>query len=75
MSYPQLTIDSQKIESNTRQVAALLKKQGMGLVAVAKGTAAHPAVVEAMIRGGAAALGMDRMPGIHPTPCASKEVL
>ena len=61
MSYPQLMIDPQGIESNTRQVAALLKEQGMGLVAVAKGTAAHPAVVEAVIRGGAAALGDSRI--------------
>ena len=61
MSYPLLTIDSGKIERNTGRVALLLQKQGMRLVAVAKGTAAHLAVVEAMIRGGAAAIGDSRI--------------
>ena len=61
MSYPLLTIDSGKIEQNTGRVASLLQKQGLRLVAVAKGTAAHLAVVEAMIRGGAAAIGDSRI--------------
>lgn len=61
MSYPLLTIDSQKVEDNTRQVVSLLGKQGMRLVSVAKGTAANSAVVEAMIRGGAAAMGDSRI--------------
>ncbi len=61
MTYPILTIDRQKIKHNTALVAALLKEQGMRLVGVAKGTAAHLDVVGAMIQGGASAMGDSRI--------------
>ena len=38
-----------------------LSKQGMRLVGVAKGVCAHPAVVEAMVSGGVAAMGDSRI--------------
>lgn len=57
MTYPLLIIDGRKIEHNTRLVARILEEQGLRLVGVAKGAAAHPDVVGAMIKGGAAAIG------------------
>ena len=44
MTYPQLIINGQKIEHNTRLVAGLLKSRGCAWC-VAKGTAAHLDVV------------------------------
>lgn len=61
MRYPVITIDKAKLEHNTRVLSELLAKQGMRLVGVVKGTCAHPAVVEAMVSGGAAAIGDARI--------------
>lgn len=61
MTYPLLVIDPQKIEHNTGQIAALLAKEGLRLVGVAKGAAGHQDVVKAMIKGGAAAIGDSRI--------------
>ncbi len=61
MTFPRLIIDGQKIEHNTRLVAGLLEEQGLRLVGVAKGTAAHLDVVGAMVKGGAAAIGDSRI--------------
>ena len=61
MRYPVITIDKAKLEHNARALSELLSKQGMRLVGVAKGVCAHPAVVEAMVSGGAAAMGDSRI--------------
>ena len=61
MRYPALLIDAGKVQSNARTVAGLLAKQGMRLLAVAKGTMAHPVVVRAMLDGGARAIGDSRI--------------
>jgi len=61
MSYPVITINKAKLEHNARRLADLCSKQGMRLVGVAKGVCAHPAVVEAMLAGGAAAIGDSRI--------------
>lgn len=61
MKLPALTIDTEKIEHNTRVVAAMLRKFGMRLVGVSKATLSHPAVVKAMTQGGAAAIADSRV--------------
>ena len=65
MSYPVITIDKAKIEHNSRTLSKLLKQQGMRLVGVAKGVCAHPAVVEAMVSGGASAIGDSRIDNLR----------
>lgn len=61
MSYPVITIDKAKLEHNARTLSEMLSGQGMRLVGVAKGVCAHPAVVEAMVSGGVAAIGDSRI--------------
>ena len=61
MTYPLLTINKAKIEHNTETLSNMLLKQGIRLVGVAKGTCANLAVVEAMISGGADAIGDSRI--------------
>lgn len=61
MRLPTLTIDTEKIEHNTRVVAAMLRERGMRLVGVSKSALSHPAVVKAMTQGGAAAIGDSRV--------------
>ena len=65
MTYPLLTIDKDKIKHNTSILASMLRKQNMGLVAVAKGTCANLAVVEAMVSGGALTLGDSRLDNLR----------
>lgn len=61
MSYPLLTIDKAKIKHNTRILSNMLLQQGMRLVGVAKGTCANLSVVQAMVSGGASAIGDSRI--------------
>jgi predicted amino acid racemase len=61
MSHPALIIDTRKLEHNTHVIARLLDEQGMRLVGVAKGTCANLSVVEAMVSGGARAIGDSRI--------------
>jgi len=63
--YPALLIDAGKIRDNARTVSGLLAKRGMSLLAVAKGTMAHPAVVRAMLEGGARAVGDSRIENLR----------
>ncbi len=65
MTYPALFIDSQKIEHNARIVTSMLKGRGIDVVAVPKSTLCHPAVVNAMVKGGAKAIGDSRMENLR----------
>lgn len=65
MSYPALHIDAGAIERNARAISGLLSSQGMRLVAVAKGAMAHRAVAQAMVAGGAAAIGDSRIENLR----------
>ncbi|MGI6163527.1 MAG: alanine/ornithine racemase family PLP-dependent enzyme [Bacillota bacterium] len=67
MRYPALMIDTRKLEHNTRVIAGLLEKQGIRLVAVAKGTCAHPSVVKAMASGGAKGICDSRIDNLRRT--------
>ncbi len=67
MKYPALLIDTRKLEHNTRVIAGLLEKQGIRLVAVAKGTCANPSVVKAMVSGGAKAICDSRIDNLRTT--------
>jgi predicted amino acid racemase len=63
--YPAMYINAGKLEDNARVISGMLQKQGARLVGVAKGTLAHPAVVEAMLDGGAAAIGDSRVENLR----------
>jgi len=65
MRYPALFIDVRKIRDNTRAISGMLARRGMELLAVAKGTMAHPAVVQAMLEGGARAIGDSRIENLR----------
>lgn len=66
MRYPVLEIDTRKIRENTSRVKRLLSDAGIPrLVAVAKGTCAHPEVVRAMLAGGADAIGDSRVQNLR----------
>ncbi len=56
-----LTMDTGKIEHNTRVVSSMLSELGMRLVGVSKSVLSHPPVVKAMVQGGAAAIGDSRI--------------
>lgn len=61
MKLPALLIYEDKILNNAEVVSSLLRQQGLTMVGVAKGLLAHPAVVRAMIKGGARAIGDSRI--------------
>jgi ornithine racemase len=57
---PELRIDIEAIGRNTEVVAAMLREQGVDLVAVTKGCLGEPRVAAAMLAGGAVALADTR---------------
>lgn len=61
MKLPALVIDTAKIRHNTRVVSSMLGELGMRLVGVPKSVLGHPAVVKAMVEGGAAAIADSRV--------------
>ncbi len=65
MSYPRMVIDTKKIEHNARVVSELASQYGTRIVGIAKGTCAHPAVVEAMVAGGVKAIGDSRIENLR----------
>ena len=65
MSYPCLVIDTGKVEHNARVITELAGKYGVRIVGVAKGTCAHPAVVNAMLAGGVEAIGDSRVDNLR----------
>lgn len=65
MRYPVMYIDTRKIRENTCVISGMLRTDGMRLVGVAKGTMGHPAVVRAMVDGGAEAVGDARIENLR----------
>jgi predicted amino acid racemase/arginase family enzyme len=65
MPGPQVTIDLEKIESNTRTVAAWCAAAGISIFGVTKGSCGMPQVARAMLRGGVAGLGESRLENIR----------
>jgi predicted amino acid racemase len=59
--FPELLIDLDRIEANTRAVAALCRQRGIALTAVVKGVSGHPAVARAMARGGCVRIASSRL--------------
>ena len=65
MPGPQVTIDLEKIESNTRTVAAWCAEAGISIFGVTKGSCGMPQVARAMLRGGVGGLGESRLENIR----------
>lgn len=65
MPGPQVTIDLEKIESNTRTVAGWCAKSGIAIFGVTKGSCGMPQVARAMLRGGVVGLGESRLENIR----------
>ncbi len=61
MKYPALKMDTKVIRDNALVISKMLRTQGIRLVGVAKSTACHPAVVRALLSGGASAMGDSRV--------------
>lgn len=61
MRFPELLINTKKIQHNAQVVSTLLGEKGMSLVGVAKGTMCFPPVAFAMLSGGARAIGDSRI--------------
>lgn len=65
MPHPYVTIDLDKIEHNARTVVALCHAHGMTVTGVTKGTAGHPEVTRAMIRGGVTSIGESQLENVR----------
>ena len=65
MANPRLRIDLEKIVHNTRRALAIGREHGFQVMGVTKGAAGLPAVAEAMLAGGAEALGDSRLDNIE----------
>jgi predicted amino acid racemase len=59
--YPELLVDLQRIENNTRAVSALCNTAGIALTGVVKGAGGLPEVARAMARGGCSQLASSRL--------------
>jgi predicted amino acid racemase len=76
MTHPYVTIELDKIEHNTRTIVALCQAHGIAVTGVTKGTAGHPEVAKAMVRGGVTSIGESQLENIQrlktaaiPAPC------
>lgn len=65
MSHPYVTIDLDTIEHNARAVVELCRAHGMAVTGVTKGTAGHPEVARAMIRGGVTSIGESQLENVR----------
>src|SRR4029079_3543721 len=65
MPGPQVTIDLEKIENNTRTVVSWCEKAGISIFGVTKGSCGMPQVARAMLRGGVKGLGESRLENIR----------
>jgi predicted amino acid racemase len=65
MPGPQVTIDLEKIENNTKTVVSWCAKAGISIFGVTKGSCGMPQVAHAMLRGGVAGLGESRLENIR----------
>ena len=65
MTTPNLVIDVDKIEHNTRTIVALCKRNGIEVTGVTKVTCGHPEVAKAMLRGGVRTIADSRLENIH----------
>ena len=65
MPGPQVTIDLEKIETNTRTVVSWCATAGISIFGVTKGSCGMPQVARAMLRGGVAGLGESRLENIR----------
>jgi predicted amino acid racemase/arginase family enzyme len=65
MPGPQVTIDLEKIEANTRTVVSWCEAAGISIFGVTKGSCGMPQVARAMLRGGVAGLGESRLENIR----------
>ncbi len=61
MSTPFLSIDLGKIEHNARAIVELCSSAGVEVAGVTKGVCGHPAVAQAMLRGGVAGIADSRL--------------
>lgn len=59
--YPRLTIDTKKIEDNSRWVCGRARKAGIAVTGIIKNACGLPAAAEAMLRGGVTAIGDARI--------------
>jgi ornithine racemase len=65
MPSPYVTIDLEKIARNARAIVELCRAHGMAVTGVTKGTAGHPEVAQAMIRGGVTSIGESQLDNIQ----------
>jgi predicted amino acid racemase len=65
MAHPYVSIDLTKIEHNARTISNLCRTYGLTMTGVTKGTCGHPAVAQAMLRGGIASLGESQLENIY----------
>jgi len=65
MSYPQVTIDVDKIEHNARVVVELCRGHGIAVAGVTKCTCGYPQVAKAMLRGGVSMIGESQLDNIR----------
>lgn len=65
MKYPVLTIETRKIKHNARVISSMLKDMGIDLLGVSKAVLSHPAVVSALIQGGAYGIGDSRVQNLR----------
>lgn len=65
VNYPAMTVDLDKIEQNTRAIAALCAQHGVRSAAVTKCYCGDPDIAEASVRGGAAWLADSRIDNLR----------
>lgn len=65
MSAPRLEIDLRKIRHNTRSLVDRLRPRGIDVIGVTKGVCGHPAIAQAMLKGGAAGLADARISNVE----------
>jgi predicted amino acid racemase len=63
--YPRLTIDTHKIEENSRWVCDRARRAGIDVTGIVKNACGLPAVAEAMLKGGATAVGDARIQNLQ----------
>jgi predicted amino acid racemase len=65
MPHPSITIDLDKLEHNARTIGGLCQSHGVAVTGVTKGTAGHPDVARAMLRGGITSIGESQVEKIQ----------
>jgi predicted amino acid racemase len=65
MTTPNLVIDVDKIEHNTRTIVGLCNQHGIAVTGVTKVTCGHPQVAQAMLRGGVCGIADSRLENIQ----------